>query len=296
MRMSHLFGLMRLPFLLLTPACVLLGFGTAYWDGVAVNPLYLGLALLGALAAHVSVNVFNEYLDFKSGLDLRTERTPFSGGSGTLPAQPALARAALIIAVSALVLSALIGLYFTVVRGWGLLPLGILGLLVVLAYTPWIARHPLLSLIAPGLAFGPLMVMGTDFVLRGSYAWSAAAASLVPFFLVNNLLLLNQFPDIDADRSVGRRHLPMVLGTRASSRVSVLFMLLAFASIAVSAYEKLLPDASLMALPGLLLALAVGIGVARHAERGTPLMPFLGLNVLVTLATPVLVSLGLFVA
>ncbi len=40
------------------------------------------LALLGAFLAHISVNTLNEYFDFKSGLDLETIKTPFSGGSG----------------------------------------------------------------------------------------------------------------------------------------------------------------------------------------------------------------------
>ena len=48
--------------------------------------LPLILALAGGLLAHISVNALNEYLDFTSGLDLTTLRTPFSGGSGTLPA------------------------------------------------------------------------------------------------------------------------------------------------------------------------------------------------------------------
>ncbi len=46
------------------------------------------LVLLGALAAHGAVNALNEYADYRSGLDLRTARTPFSGGSGTLVDHP----------------------------------------------------------------------------------------------------------------------------------------------------------------------------------------------------------------
>jgi len=42
-------------------------------------------------------------------------------------------------------------------------------------------------------------------------------ASLVPFFLVSDLLLLNQFPDAAADERVGRKHIPILIGRRASS-------------------------------------------------------------------------------
>src|SRR4030042_4407442 len=76
----------RLPFLLLVPVCVLLGVSVAVWESVDINAVYVTLAFIGALAAHIAVNVLNEYFDYKSGVDFKTVRTPFSGGSGVLPA------------------------------------------------------------------------------------------------------------------------------------------------------------------------------------------------------------------
>lgn len=108
-------GPMRLPFLLLTPCCVLLGIGTAARTTAQVNLAHAALVLVGALAAHISVNSLNEHFDFTSGLDLRTTRTPFSGGSGTLPANPEAARGALATGLVALVITALIGIYFLIV-------------------------------------------------------------------------------------------------------------------------------------------------------------------------------------
>ena len=176
MNLKALLGPMRLPFLILTPACVLLGVGTAYWTTGQINVFYAILALIGGVAAHISVNAFNEYFDFKSGLDEKTERTPFSGGSGTLQAQPELARQALGLAVVTLAIVAIIGVYFIVIWGWAILPLGLLGLLTIFAYTPWLAHSPLACLVAPGLGFGTFMVMGTDFVLTGEYTWAAFIA------------------------------------------------------------------------------------------------------------------------
>jgi 1,4-dihydroxy-2-naphthoate octaprenyltransferase len=294
-KIQDVLGPMRLPFLILTPACIVLGLGTALWTGQRVNVLYFVLALVGGGLAHISVNAFNEYFDFKSGLDARTQRTPFSGGSGTLPAKPALARSALITAVVALVLMAAIGVYFLFVRGWGLLSLGVLGLIVILAYTPWLAHQPLLCLVAPGLGFGPLMVMGTHFVLTGAYDWSAFAASLVPFFLVNNLLLLNQFPDVEADRSIGRRHFPIVIGRRASSLIYGTFLLLVYVSLVCAVLLGVLPIASLIGLFTLVIAVPAALNVYRHAEDVQKLIPFMGLNVILNIVTPILVAVGLFI-
>jgi len=284
----------RPPFLVLTPACVLLGLATALWTAEGARAGYFGLALLGALCAHISVNAFNEYGDFKSGLDSITRRTPFSGGSGTLPARPELARGTLAIALVTLTLTGLIGLYFVRARGATLLPLVVVGLLVVTAYTRWITRSRWLCLIAPGLGFG-LMVVGTDVVLTGRYSWTALAASCVPFFLVSNLLLLNQFPDVDADRSVGRRHLPISVGRRASSLVYAAFLLAAGLSIVLAVATGHLPRTCLIALIAFVPAGPVAVGAYRHAESTERLVPLLGLNVLVTVLTPVLVAAGLFI-
>jgi len=242
----------------------------------------------------VSVNAFNEYFDFRSGLDARTSRTPFSGGSGTLPARPELARGALVVAIAAAGVTAAVGLYFLRVRGPSLLPLGLLGLLVVVAYTPWLTRSPVLCLVAPGLGFGTLMVMGTHFALTGAYSWTSFIASCVPFFLVSDLLLLNQFPDVEADRSVGRRHLPIAAGRRASSLVYGAFLMLANVAVVVGVWLGYLPVACLIALLMLALAVPTAVGAYRHAEDVQRLTPLMGRNVIINILMPVLVSVGLF--
>ncbi len=293
-RLKHLSGPMRVPFLILTPACVLLGVGTATWSSGEVSILYLLLIFIGAVSAHISVNALNEYLDFTSGLDLMTERTPFSGGSGTLPAKPEMARSALNIGLITLSITGLIGLYFLYIRGLYLLPVGILGLVVISTYTIWITRYPIFCLIAPGLGFGPLMVMGTHFVLTGEYSWTGFIASLVPFFLVSNLLLLNQFPDAEADQRVGRRHLPIVVGKQTSSLVYGAFLLSAYLSIVFGVCLEYLPKLTLLGLATIVIALPTFVGVFRYAEDIKKLMPYMGLNVIINIATPLLVATGLF--
>ena len=294
-KLQDFLGPMRLPFLILAPACAVLGVGPAVWTSGEVNPFHAVLTLIGAISAHISVNALNEYFDFKSGLDARTNRTPFSGGSGTLPANPALAGHALNTGLVALAITALIGIYFLSVCGWALLPLGLLGLIIIFAYTPWLAHNSFFCLISPGLGFGPLMVMGTDLVLTGEYSWTAFVASLVPFFLVNDLLLLNQFPDLEADRSVGRVNLPIVLGKKSSSLVYGAFLLFAYLSIILGVYFDALPGMTLLGLGTLILAVPLSIGAFRYAEEMDKLMPYLGLNVLVIILTPVLAAIGLFI-
>lgn len=288
-------GPMRLPFLPLTPVCIFLGLAAAKVTARQIDWRLFALALTGALAAHLSINLFNEYHDFKSGLDERTVRTPFSGGSGTLPAHPEFTPLVLVLAWITLILTAAIGLYLVFARGWALLPLGALGLVIVPAYTRWITRHPVLCLIAPGLAFGPLFVMGTDFVLTGHYSRTAFVASLVPFFLVSNLLLLNQFPDVEADRSIGRRTLPVTIGRRCSSYLFAAFLMAPYLVMIAGVYMQILPPLSLIGLLTAILAVALARGVIHHCEDTERLLPYMALNVIVTLTTPMLLVIGIMI-
>ena len=286
---------MRLPFLILTPACVVLGLSTAIWTEGTVNWFNFLLVLIGAISAHISVNVLNEYFDYKSGLDAKTSRTPFSGGSGRLPENPEMARSTWIMAWVLIALIVVIGIYFGYKIGLGIIPLGLLGLLIIYFYTEWITRYPLLCLIAPGLGFGPLMVMGTDYVLTGGYSWTAFVASLIPFFLVSNLLLLNQFPDLEADQSIGRKHYPIQIGKKNSSWIYIAFLFLPFLVIGTGAIVGLLPFSSLIGFLSILLVIPITKGVLSHAEETEKLIPAMGQNVIINLITPVLVAVGLFI-
>jgi 1,4-dihydroxy-2-naphthoate octaprenyltransferase len=280
-------------FLLLSPVCVCLGFATAVADGFGLDGMVCALVLAGAISAHASVNTFNEYRDFRSGLDFLTARTPFSGGSGTLPAHPELASAVLSLARASFGITALIGSWLVWRGGAGLLPLGLAGLALIYFYSGPINRHPWLCLIAPGLGFGPLMVMGSHYVLTGGYSSTALAASLIPLFLVSDLLLLNQFPDLEADRKAGRRHLPIAWGLRRCSHVYVALLAAAYLSLILGVGLSVLPKTCLLGLATLPLAGVAAHGVLHNAENTPQLLPFMAVNVILSLLTPALVTVGM---
>jgi 1,4-dihydroxy-2-naphthoate octaprenyltransferase len=139
------------------------------------------------------------------------------------------------------------------------------------------------------------MVMSVHFSLTGACSWTAFVASLVPFFLVSDLLLLNQFPDVEADRSVGRRHFPILIGRKTSSLIYGAFLLAAYLTIILSVDFGLLPAISLIGLLGAVIAVPAGINAFRYSEDIGRLTPSLGLNVLLNLATPLLVGIGLLI-
>ena len=292
---KYLLGVIRAPFLILAPACVLVGVGTAYWQTGSLNGWYVLLAFMGGLTAHITVNVFNEYFDFKSGLDSKTERTPFSGGSGTLPANPGMVTTTLILGCLTLLITAAIGIFFAWKQGMLILLPGLLGLFLTVTYTTIWVKNPFLCLFAPGLGFGILMVMGTHFALTGTYTWTAFCAALTPTFLVSNLLLLNQFPDVNADHSIGRRHFPVQVGRKLSSRLYGIFLLLTYLSVVSGVIIHWLPVPALLALLTIPLAWKAFRGAQENADNIPALVPSMGLNVIICLATPTLLAIGLFI-
>src|SRR5260370_42562397 len=77
---------LRAPFLLL-PVIFVPAEPAIAWSHGPFNPLYAVLTIAGVVSLHASVNVLNDYFDFRSGIDLATTPTPFSGGSTILPSK-----------------------------------------------------------------------------------------------------------------------------------------------------------------------------------------------------------------
>jgi 1,4-dihydroxy-2-naphthoate octaprenyltransferase len=301
-KFSSLFRATRPQFLLLTPVCFMVGAVLALKWGEQTDFVYFALALIGALAAHISVNTLNDYFDFASGLDLITKPTPFSGGGGTIVQKHLPSKTVLALGLGSLAVAiGIAGAFVAKYQSWTLVWIAVPAAILIVFYTQYITRSPLLCLIAPGLGFGPLMVLGAFYALNGSFevngslevATTVLAASMVPGFLVSNLLLLNQFPDIEADKTVGRRVLPGLIGRHAGAKLYALIVFCTYGWIALGVGLKLLPIGSLLALLPVPLAFGNVMGVLKHAEDREGLIPLMGKNVLLTLVTPVLLAIGL---
>ncbi|MFO8011424.1 MAG: prenyltransferase [Dehalococcoidia bacterium] len=284
----------RPQFLLLTPVCVFTGVAASVYDGVAFHGLYFALAFIGALCAHITVNVLNDYFDFKSGVDLHTTRTPFSGGSGILPSAMMAPGEALVLGLSSLVVVVGIGIYFITVYGLEILPIGIAGVIFASLYTPVISRVPMTSEVAAGAGFG-LITLGTYFVQSGTYSATAAIVTIVNFLLVANLLLINEIPDAEADRLGGRRHLPISFGTGAAAGAYSCIVLLSYAVIIGGVSVGILPIPALMGLLTIPFGIKAVRGSLDHHREYERLIPSLGANIMVVLGTPLLMSVGILI-
>ena len=293
MKFSIIVKSLRIPFLVLTPVCIFLGYSLA--SNIQINPSFhnIILVLLGSLFAHISVNTFNEYFDFKSGLDLRTNRTAFSGGSGALPENPEMAKTIFWVAIISLVVAIVFGIYLLLQGLFLLIPIGLVGSLIIVTYTQWINRRAILCLVSPGLGFGLLMVLGSFYALSGEMFSGAWLVFLVPFFLVNNLLLLNQYPDIEPDKTVGRQTFPIVFGVKLSNLVYAIFTILAYLVIGSLIVIEVLPLSSSVAFLPIVLSVYAFSGAIKHGSKIGQEPSYLASNVGATILTPLFLGLSI---
>ena len=285
----------RPSFLVLSPVCVFLGLSTSLTTGVAVDYLLFSLIMTAALCAHISVNTINEYFDFKSGLDLKTEKTPFSGGSGALPDNPDMAKVVLSVGILSLIITISIGAYIIMEQGIIILPIGIVGVVLIVTYTQWLNRIPLLCLIAPGLGFGVLMVAGTHVLITGEHTTLPWLVSLIPFFLVNNLLLLNQYPDMKADASVGRKTFPIVFGVSKSNFIYAAFFLTSYFLILIYIIAGMIPKLAVITLLPMIFSLYALSGAIKYSSDIADFPQYLGANVAASILTPLLLGVTIII-
>ncbi|MEW6531232.1 MAG: prenyltransferase [Thermodesulfobacteriota bacterium] len=249
------------------------------------------LALIGLVAMHISVNVLNDYSDYRSGIDFDTVPTPFSGGSGLLVAgtiQPAAARTFALICFG---VSVVIGAVFIWVTNWWLLPLLLAGAVSVLFYTDYMARLTLGEIFA-GLGLGLLPVMGAAFVQTGAYSPAAVAAGIPAGILTFNLLLLNEFPDVEPDRKGGRKNLLLVFGVETGGKLYTLLLVIMYVWIPVAVALRLMPLPCLLGLLTLPVALKPMKWAWSHVHENQGMLPVLGANVITNLATGTLLGIG----
>ncbi len=282
----------RPQFLPLSVVLAFLGTCIAWYDGY-FHLGYAVLAFVGLLLAHISVNVLNDYFDYRNGIDLETKRTPFSGGSGILPVALLKPRQVFWLGLGSFLFAIPIGIYFVLARGWLLLPLLLVAAVCILLYTPLILKLRWPEWV-PGLGMGTLPVLGAYFIQTATYL-PAIIASVPSGILVHNLLLLNEFPDTEADRKGGRKTLPITIGkTRASIVYSALTGVV-YLWIIGGVLIGQMPAFSLIALLTLPLAIKAIRGALKTQEMDK-LVPAMASNVLVVLLTQLLLGIGYILA
>jgi 1,4-dihydroxy-2-naphthoate octaprenyltransferase len=144
---------------------------------------------------------------------------------------------------------------------------------------------------SPGLGLGILPILGVYFVQTSVYTWPTMVAAVPSGILVHNLLLLNEFPDVEADRKGGRKTLPITMGKARAGIIYSVLTIVVYLWIIGGVLTGQMPVFSLIALLTLPLAIKAIQGALKPQGMGK-LVSAMTNNVLVVLLTQVLLGIG----
>ncbi|MBI4711853.1 MAG: 1,4-dihydroxy-2-naphthoate octaprenyltransferase [Planctomycetes bacterium] len=212
----------RAPFLTATIVPILLGAVMGWHQTGSFHWGYFWLTLIGGIFMHLGTNIANDYFDHLSGNDWANKTpTPFSGGSRMIQQGLLTPRQVLVAALACFTAGSVIGLYLNYkIGGNVILLLGIIGVFLGFFYTGnpirIVYRGFGLGELAVGIGFGPVMVLGAYYVQTAQIPWPVLFASIPVGILIALVLYINEFPDYNADKYVGKKTLPVQLGKKAA--------------------------------------------------------------------------------
>jgi 1,4-dihydroxy-2-naphthoate octaprenyltransferase len=109
------------------------------------------------------------------------------------------------------------------------------------------------------------------------------------------LLLINQFPDVEADKKGGRRHLVIRYGVKRASYIYTFGMFVTFAIIVLMPIIGISSPWIYIALLPLPLAVKACLTAIRHGDDFKKMIPALGSNVMTVLGTDLLLAISVFI-
>ena len=246
----------RVKFLLASVIAVSLGLSLAWHSGYPIGIIHAMLTFAGVISLHASVDLLNDYWDFKRGIDTKTKRTKMSGGTGVLPEGLLKPKSVYIVGIGFLILGAIIGIYFVIIFG---ITIGLIlgfAILSVYFYSTKIVNWGLAEVFVT--IKGTLIVLGTYFIQSQTIDDFAIFAGVVVGILSSMVLFVTSIPDHDADKEKGRRTLVIIFGMSNAVRTFLIFPILAYGVIIYGVLTGMFPVYSLIVLlakPFLILAI-----------------------------------------
>ena len=283
----------RLRFLLASVIAVSNGIALALWKNKQIDLSDAILTFVGVICLHASIDLLNDYWDYKRGIDTATRRTKFSGGTGVLPENLLKPGNVYSVGLIFLLIGTLIGMYFVVIRGIMIALLLGFAILAIYFYSTSIVNLGL------GEAFvaikGTLIVVGSYYVQTSSIGVGVVYDGIIMGILSASVLFVNSFPDYQADRSRGRRTLVILLGRQRAVKIFPWMILCTYVLIIAGiflGYLKIYSLASLLSAP---FAVSAIKRISKSYQDVEKLVPVMGATVAYSRVTGVVLAASLFI-
>ncbi|HEU5461817.1 MAG TPA: prenyltransferase [Nitrososphaeraceae archaeon] len=231
--------IVRIKFLLASIIAITNGLLYAYLVYDRFNIIDALLTYIGVIFLHASVDIFNDYWDYKRGIDTTTKRTKFSGGTGVLPEKklgPAIVYKA---GFLCMFIGLAIGGYFVIHSGLVIAVILIVAILSIYFYSTTIVNIGLGETLVA--IKGAMIVIGTCYVQSGIIDFSIVFLGIISGMLSSVVLYIASFPDFDADKEKGRKTLVILLGKDKGSKIFPFLIIFIYILISTGIIGQYLP-------------------------------------------------------
>jgi len=261
----------RIRFLLASIISVALGLAINSWQNNTFDIGFAALTFVGVAALHASVDLLNDYWDYKRQIDTDTQRTKFSGGTGVLPEGLLKPQQVYRAGMLMLIIGSAVGAFFIFERGITIAVILGFAIVSIYFYSTRIVDSGL------GEVFvaikGAMIVLGTYFVQSSHITSEPVIAGIVSGVLSSTVLFVNSFPDYDADKKHGRKTLVIVLGKDKASSAIWAFPGIIYGVIVAGVVSGIFPVISLITLATIPMAVQAAIALKKNYEDTNRLVP-----------------------
>jgi 1,4-dihydroxy-2-naphthoate octaprenyltransferase len=272
--LSSWFRVIRVKFLLASVIAVCLGLAINWWQNQTINVTYSILTFVGVMALHASIDLLNDYWDFKRHIDTKTQRTKFSGGTGVLPEGLLQPNDVYKAGVIFLIIGSIVGGYFIFEKGITIAIILAFAIISIYFYSTRIVDSGLGEIFVA--IKGTMIVLGTFFVQTSHITAEPILGGIVVGVLSSLVLFINSFPDFDADKAGGRKTLVIILGKKKASSAVWIFPIIAYCIIMIGVITHVLPVFSLITLFTIPLLVKSGLSLKKNFDDVNKIVSTMG--------------------
>ena len=283
----------RIRFLLASVIAVSVGLSLHWWQTSSIEIFDSILIFVGVMALHASVDLLNDFWDFKRGIDTKTKRTKMSGGTGVLPEGLLKPSSVYRAGVAFLIIGSAIGAYFVITDGIIIAIILGFAILSIYFYSTKIVDSGMGEFFVA--VKGSMIVLGTFFIQSGSITFEAILAGIAVGSLSSLVLFIASFPDHDADKSKGRKTLVIALGKKKAVNVFWVFPLVSYLAISVGVITELFPLSSVIVFIGIPLMVKSGLGLKKNFNSVDNLVPFMSSTLMFSRISGSLLVIGFLI-
>ena len=291
--LSVWFRVIRVRFLLASVIAVSVGLSLNWWQNSSLDVFDAVLTFAGVMALHASVDLLNDFWDFKRGIDTKTTRTKMSGGTGVLPEGLLKPSSVYRAGIAFLIIGTIIGGYFVITDGITIAIILGFAILSIYFYSTKIVDSGLGEFFVA--VKGSMIVIGTFFIQSGQISAESILAGIVVGSLSSLVLFIASFPDHDADKSKGRKTLVIVVGKQRGAKLFWIFPLISYLAIIIGVATNLFPVLSLISFFSFPLMIKSGLGLQKNYDSINNLVPYMSSTLMFGRITGVLFVLGFLI-